>query len=46
MNNENNGCGCIVYLLLAILVLTLSLGSVYLIGTSNMPDWLKFWLLR
>ena len=42
--NEDN-IGCVIYVILAIILLAVSLGSAYLIGTSNLPDWVKFWLL-
>ena len=30
---------------LIIILLAISIGITYLIGTSNLPDWVKFWLL-
>ena len=38
--------GCFWYVLLVVIVLALSLGLTYAIATSDMPDWVKFWLLK
>lgn len=35
----------LIHILLAVGILAISLFVAYLIGESNMPDWLKFWLL-
>lgn len=39
-NKENLFMWCLVITLLVI-----SIVITYLIGTSNLPDWVKFWLL-
>lgn len=33
-------------IILVVVVLLISLGLTYLIATSNLPDWLKWFLLR
>ena len=38
--------GVIWYLVIVIACLALSIGLTYLIATSDMPTWLKFWLLK
>ena len=38
--------GCLFYIITAIIVFAISFGFAYLIGTSNLPDWVKFWLLN
>lgn len=42
--SEDN-IGCVINLIVAVVVLAISFGFVYLIGTSSLPDWVKFWLL-
>lgn len=42
--SEDN-IGCVMYVAIAIIVLAASFGLAYLIGTSDLPIWLKFWLL-
>lgn len=37
--------GCM-FIWLPLLVLAIILGMVYLIATSDLPDWMKWWLLR
>lgn len=37
------GCAPI---LIALVVGAITLWLVYLIGTSDLPEWLKFWLLK
>lgn len=32
-------------IIVAVIVIGVSVGFVYMIATSNLPDWLKFWLL-
>lgn len=44
MKTKDN-IGCVVYVIMAIIMLAISLGLTYLIGTSDLPNWLKFWLL-
>lgn len=34
------------YVVLVVIALALSFGLTYVIATSDMPDWLKFWLLK
>jgi hypothetical protein len=43
---ESSGCGCLIYLVVPIVVLAICALSTYLIATSNLPDWLKFLLLK
>lgn len=45
-NNDYSGCGCAIYFVMAVIVLAICFGITYLIATSNLPDWVKFWLLN
>lgn len=38
--------GTIVYIISAIIAIAVVAGIVYAIIASDLPDWLKFWLLR
>lgn len=38
--------GIIVYVIICVIILALSIASAYWIATSDLPDWLKFWLLK
>lgn len=44
MRNENEGCG--IFVIAAILTIAISFGFAYLISTSDLPVWMKFWLLN
>ena len=35
----------LIHILLIVLILAIGLFITYLIGESNLPDWVKFWLL-
>lgn len=37
--------GCLMYTIIGIVVLAIGFGFAYLIGASDLPDWVKFWLL-
>lgn len=43
---ESSGCGCAIYFVMVVIVLAICFGITYLIATSNLPDWVKFWLLK
>lgn len=38
--------GCVVYVLAAVISIAISVGIAYWIAVSDMPEWLKFWLLK
>ena len=47
MKNYNyDTIGCVTCLVIAMIVGAICFGIAWLIGTSNLPDWVKFWLLR
>ena len=43
---KNEGCGCFVFVIGMLLILAILFGYGYLIATSDLPDWVKFWLLK
>ena len=50
MKNKGEYVGCFItalfYLIIAAVIISIPLGIAYLISVSDLPEWLKFWLLR
>ena len=47
MRNWNeDDIGCVIYVLVAVIIIAISVGIAYWIAVSDMPEWLKFWLLK
>jgi hypothetical protein len=45
-DNDPYGCGCAIYTMILVVVLVILVASVCVIGTSDLPEWFKFWLLK
>ena len=45
-HNLIDNIGCILYLVIAVITIAVSIGMAYWIAVSDMPEWLKFWLLK
>ena len=41
-----NNMGLFWYVVIIVGAIVFSIGFTYVIATSDMPDWLKFWLLK
>ena len=46
MRNDSDGIGCLFSIVIFVVFVGVSLWSSYAIATSNLPDWMKFLLLR
>lgn len=44
-NNEGAGLVLLGYIIAALIVTALGVGYASCVGNSNLPDWVKFWLL-
>lgn len=42
----SDNMGCVVWVLIILIVFGVCFGLTYLIAESNLPEWVKFWLLR
>ena len=45
-NNDGAGLVALGYIIAALIVAALGVGYAYWIGSSDLPDWVKFWLLK
>lgn len=45
-NNNEAGLVFLGYILAALIIIALGVGYAYWIGGSDLPDWVKFWLLK
>lgn len=45
-NWSEDDIGCVIYVLVAVISIAISVGIAYWIAVSDMPEWLKFWLLK
>lgn len=46
MKKRHGGLAGLGYILFALAVGAAAFGFAYLIAESNLPDWVKFWLLK
>lgn len=45
-NNDYSGCSLVVYAIIAVIVIALGIWFTIAIINSDLPDWMKFILLR
>ena len=44
-DHDNGGCGCFLYILLIIIIMAISYIIFGAVWNSDLPEWVKYWLL-